>query len=195
MSLPESSATQSPTSAGKFAVLAMLLVGVLAATFAWWWNFNRGRESLHFFGSQAAKLIRTAPTVEILVPLADVAEGESTNDVMQRYGVHGVRRIDVSQARGLIHARTSLLNDASYKSDLHPPLHATAYFICFRDPASEILLGFTEPDGSIQIASSGDYRQLAKKTADGWRSFIKRNVEAAAAKATPPGPARTGPSE
>jgi len=192
MSLPEASATQSGSrGAGKFAVLAMLLVAVLAATFAWWWNLNRGRESLHFFGSQAATLIRTAPTVEILVPLADEAEGESTSDVMQNYGVHAIRRIDVSHARGLIHARTSLLNDSSYNPDRPTNLHVTAYFIRFSGPGSEILLGFTEPDGSIQIASTGDYRQLVKKTADGWRGFIERNVAAT----TPPGPAHTGPSE
>ena len=163
--------------AGRNAVIAMLLVGLLATGFAWWWNFNRGRDSLTFFGAEGARIIRMAPKVEILVPVTDEAAGEPTGNVMRRYGAHAVRRVDVSQARGLIHARTSLLSDSSYAPKTAGLLHTTAYFIRFSDSANQILLGFTEPDGAIQIAESGEYRPLIQKTADGWRQFIERNVK------------------
>src|SRR2546423_4255155 len=83
-------------STGQVAVLTMITVAVMAAGFSWWWNYNRGRKSLEFYGSEAATLIRTAPQVEILR-----AEPETN--------------IDISHAPGLINARASLLSDASYE--------------------------------------------------------------------------------
>ena len=48
-------------------VAGMLGTAVVLAAFAWWWNYNRGRAALAFYGPEAAHLIRTAPTVEILI--------------------------------------------------------------------------------------------------------------------------------
>src|SRR5262245_39105325 len=100
---------QAPTGTGKTAVLAMLAVGVFAAVFAWWWNYNRGRMALEFFGAEAATLIRTAPNVEILRP-----DPESD--------------IDISKAPGLINARASLLSDASYDWKASAPAQQSPLF-------------------------------------------------------------------
>jgi len=62
------SAPRSATTHGQLAVGAMLAIAVFMATFAWWWNFNRGRQALDFYGPEGAILVRTAPTVEYLRP-------------------------------------------------------------------------------------------------------------------------------
>ena len=41
---------------GQFVVGAMLAVAVLMATFAWWWNYNRGIHALNFYGANGAIL-------------------------------------------------------------------------------------------------------------------------------------------
>src|SRR5438128_2232722 len=95
-SSPDFDGTKPGASSGQRAVLAMLAIGILAAVFSWLWNYNRERQSLEFYGPQAATLIRTAPQVEVLRP-----EPEAN--------------IDISKAPGLINARASLLSDASYE--------------------------------------------------------------------------------
>jgi hypothetical protein len=52
---------------GYLVVLAMFALALIAATFAWYVNFNRGRRTLEFFGPEAATLIRTAPKVELIL--------------------------------------------------------------------------------------------------------------------------------
>ncbi|MEX2175960.1 MAG: hypothetical protein WD872_16480 [Pirellulaceae bacterium] len=191
---------------GKLVVLSIFAVALVAASFAWWWNYNRGRKALEFYGPQAARLIRTAPTVEILVPIewGDPAanNGDVDGGVIPDIGYSIRRRIDVSQAPGLIHARTSLLDDASYQWNADQREQVFTYFVRFADGADEVVIAFSEPDGWVMqldsdTSSSNDpsSRVLAKKTAAGWRAFILRNIEAKLAKSTPLAPAHTDPSE
>lgn len=46
------------------------VIAILAGIFAWGWNYNRGRQSLEFFGGEGAKLIRLAPRVAYHSPRA-----------------------------------------------------------------------------------------------------------------------------
>ena len=193
------------TSTGKLAVLAMIAVALVAASFAWWWNFNRGRKTLAFFGPTAARLIRTAPKVEILiVGDSELTVGSDSADekVLIGNGLFPVyRRIDISKAPGLIHARASLLTDSSYTGET--TLTAWGDFkeiVRFADDDGEVYLAISETEQTLHDVSSRKARKLIPKTADGWRQFIERNVKqaeagAAAGTATPPAPARTAPSE
>jgi len=206
---------------GKLAVLAMIAVALLAATFAWWWNFNRGRKTLAFFGPQAARLIRTAPKVEILVVRGPESAGRpasrsflshpSDADQVKFLGTdekalvgNGLfpvyRRIDISEAPGLIHARASLLTDSSYTGET--TMTAQGDFtevVRFADEDGEVFLAFSKQQPDLHVVSEVKAMRLIPKTADGWRQFIERNVKQAEAAqtqaATPPGPARTDPSE
>src|SRR4051812_13324226 len=108
---------ESVGSRGWIAVLTMVGLALAAATFAWWWNYERGHRALAFYGADAATLIRTAPTVELFVsaPLETrPAGGEASHET------GATRQLDISHAPGLIHARTSLLDDASYDWDAAP---------------------------------------------------------------------------
>jgi hypothetical protein len=179
-------------SVGTLVVVSMLLVAALAAGFAWWVNFNRGREALAFYGPEAARLIRTAPKVEILV-LAESTDAAAVANDWTESGLPIERRIDISGARGLLNARTSLLSDASYEPESDPPKQHFPYYIRFADGPDDVVLAFGEPSGYIY--GPRGVERLNQKTADGWREFIERNIKAANARPTPPGPARTAPSE
>src|SRR4051794_22769570 len=98
---------------GHFVVLGMLAVALVAATFAWWWNFQRGRKALEFYGPETATLIRTAPKVELS------RDGEPLRDI--------------SKAKGLLNARTSLLGDASYEGISTSQLARSDFSLRFTD--------------------------------------------------------------
>jgi hypothetical protein len=105
-------------SSGQVAVLGMLALAVGAATFAWWWNYHRGRQALELFGANGAALVRSAKTVEIMAT-------QQTD------------MVDISRAPGLLNARASLLNDASYDwQNSPPPLVDSDAAVRFRDGES-----------------------------------------------------------
>jgi hypothetical protein len=162
------------SSTGKFAVLSMIAVALLAASFAWWWNFNRGRQAMELYGPEAATLIRTAPKVELLT---------------------GGGVIEISKAPGLLNARASLLSDASYRwhesaNGGHPDAA-----VRFSDGQRFVVVEFDFDAEMATASSTGKSAKLMKKTADGWRQFIERNVAAHTKATKPPAPAHTAPSE
>ena len=156
------SATNEPVRAqangrGYVVVVAMFALALVAASFAWYVNFNRGRRTLELFGPEAATLIRTAPKVELVVE-------PDTN-------------VDLSKAPGLLNARTSLLNDASYEwtaaeTSVKDPL----YSVRFSDDQTSIVVLFDLENGVIQ-EPSGKSVKLTKKTAAGWRTYLARHVK------------------
>jgi len=153
---------------GAVAVLAMLGVAILAATFAWWWNFDRGRRTLDLYGPEAATLVRTAPKVELL--------GHPNGD------------IDISKAPGLLNARTSLLSDPSYEwTSSETPFDASQYAVRFSRDGRSATVFFDFENQSINIAPNCRNAKLSKKTADGWRAYIERQVKDKSTKLLAPG--------
>jgi hypothetical protein len=150
---------QTRADTGRTAVLAMLAVGVVAAVFAWWWNYNRGRMALEFYGAEAATLIRTAPQVEILRP---EPEGD----------------IDISQAPGLINARASLLSDASYDWSAAAPAQQSPLFsVRFSRGERSVVVTFDFENRTVTNSSTQRMATLRPKTADGWRQYLARRTE------------------
>ena len=139
----------------------MFAIAALAAAFAWWWNYNRGRKALEFYGPAAATLIRTAPKVELLAPGAE-------------------QPIDISHAPGLINARTSLLNDASYlwtTKTVEPAPQSPA--VRFSDGDNAVVVSFYFPQQEIRTSSTGRIASLTTKTAHGWKQYLSRYIEIA----------------
>jgi hypothetical protein len=142
------------TSTGKLAVLAMIAVALVAATFAWWWNFNRGRKALEFYGPKAATLIRTAPKVELLTETG---------------------AIDISKEPGLLNARASLLSDASYR--WNEPTESSEAADCavrFSTVRDSVVVEFNFSTQSASNSSTNRSAKLAKKTSAGWEKFLAR---------------------
>jgi hypothetical protein len=146
---------------GQLVVLAMFIVAALAATFAWWWNYNRGNQALEFFGPEGALLIRTAPRVTLLPT--------DTN-----------QEIDLSQAPGLLNARASLLSDASFQW-MEPPARAssTTWAVRFSRGDHSVVVAFDFPARAIHTSSTNRSATLSKLTAEGWQKYLDRRRGAA----------------
>jgi len=157
----DSSRIQTSASTGRAAVLAMIAVAVLAAGFSWWWNFNRGRKSLEFYGAEAATLIRTAPKVEILRP-----EPEAN--------------IDISKAPGLLNARASLLSDASYEwNAAHTSQESPLFSVRFSRGERSVVVTFDFENRTVRHSNNERVVALTPKTAEGWQSYLARQTNGA----------------
>lgn len=97
-----SSAVSRGFAAGRHAVLAMLGLAVVLASFAIWFQWNQTRRCLALYGPAAARAIQSASRVE-LWSLA--APGERPR---------AVATLDVSRAPGLVHLRRGLVEDANF---------------------------------------------------------------------------------
>ena len=143
--------------AGSRAVIAMFAVATVAATFGWWWNYNRGIRALEFYGSEGAVLIRTAPAVEYL---------QSSPD----------EPIDISKAPGLINARASLLSDASYDWTATDVRQESPLFsVRFRRGERSIVVTFDFENRTIHASTTKRTAKLVNKTAEGWQSYLARH--------------------
>jgi hypothetical protein len=148
---------------GKIAVLSMFALAIGAATFAWFWNYRRGERCLAFYGSEAATLIRTAPTVEILE--VDPADPLAVT-----------RRIDISHAPGLLNARAALLDDASFIWGARPePAEVNpTRLLRFANADREVRLRLNRERLSLEILPDGNSAVLDAKTSAGWQQFLDR---------------------
>lgn len=159
MSQDQTVTTQVGKTQGQFVVGAMLAVAVLMATFAWWWNYNRGIHALNFYGADGAILLRTAPVVEYL--RSDPEEP-----------------IDISGAKGLINARAALLSDASYDwpaGDVHQ--ESPLFSVRFRRGKQALVVTFDFGNRTIHASTTQRTAKLNKKTAEGWQSYLSRNAK------------------
>ena len=148
-----------PRSHGQWAVVAMLVLAVILAAFGWWWNFDRGRRTLELYGPEGATLIRTAPKVELV--------GDSGGN------------IDISKAPGLLNARTSLLNDASYEwSASATAVEGSKHSVRFSRGDQSIDVIFDFENRSIRTSPQGSSARLKTKTAEGWRNYLERQAKA-----------------
>ena len=106
---------------GKLVLLAMVLVGLGAASFAFWFRYERGKRTIDLWGSDAVLLVRDAEVVELLVlrpadasavdPAAlAAAQAQEAISVAGEH-LHVDEQIDISQARGLVHLRHALVQD------------------------------------------------------------------------------------
>lgn len=165
---------------GRWVVLGLLLLGLAAATGAWLWNYQRGRRALKFLGPATALLIRRAPTVELVLlkPLHDVQPAAASH---QEVVVAGQRcpvaaRIDLSRVPGMLNARTSLLQDASFR-DEPPRPHAGPLpptLLRFADGSREAWIGLDLEAGLVIQPERSLALPLVPKTAAGWRDFLHR---------------------
>jgi hypothetical protein len=102
---------------GKYAILAVLIIGLAGAIGGWWYRSQLQRRAIALWGLESAELMQHAPSVELLklTPLSNDAERDAENRLSfgdARLGI--AERIDVSQAPGLVHLRHSLISDQSF---------------------------------------------------------------------------------
>lgn len=110
---------------GKLVVAAILAVALGLAVFAWYWRWQQGHRAAAFWGAEVSQLIRGARRTELLVlEPADAEAGQPVQaaepaDAASSLSIDGARyriasTLDLSNSPGLIHARHSLTEDASF---------------------------------------------------------------------------------
>lgn len=166
---------------GKLAVLTMFALALAAATFAWWWNYSRGQKCLEFYGKDAALLVRTAKRVELLElsPDNDAPADRTVDRLIINGQTYLLRQItDISQVKGLIHARTSILDDTSFQwhdalIDCRPEF---LYAVRFTGD-SRTTLAFDFSCQTVWHVEQGKAVVLIPKVAQGWESFLTRHAK------------------
>ncbi len=108
----------------RILLLLILALAVVATVFAAWFRWSQGHRALDFWGAERAQQIRFAESIELLwleSPLVDAASRRNLS-VIGTLTIDGVKwrvdqRRDITAARGLVHARQALIQDATFVWD------------------------------------------------------------------------------
>ena len=157
------SSTSPPAAVGSGArlVIGLLLLGITAGVVGIWYQRGQTRRCLAFYGPEAARMVTSAPVVEVWA-LAPTAES----------GVLvALERADVSQAPGLVHLRRGLVEDANFRWQGRPsngagrlPAESWDRALVFADPATgrpPVVLVIDLVEGASAAAGVGELGSLA----------------------------------
>jgi hypothetical protein len=154
-------------SSGKLVVLSIFALAIGMASFALWWNWGMGRRSLDYWGENGALLIRDAKSVT-LVKLKPPLP-------MNPRDLNTAEKKDISDVKGLVHARRAFLEDASF--EWNEPLSAGIewqYAVLFAGEKGHIFVMLDLKDGVVGSSERNQALHLNPKTASGWKLFISR---------------------
>jgi hypothetical protein len=133
-------------SSGSKLVLALGSLAVALGVFSWWYRYESAHRATQFWGPTAAELIVEPGQVEALTLLA-ASEGEpQAGEVLPQLGDGYVvaARLDLAQARGLVHLRHALTSDGNYAWDQpSAELAKWRWALRFHDADQELLVLFT----------------------------------------------------
>jgi hypothetical protein len=105
--------------------------------FAVWFQWSQTRRCLALYGARATRSIQSAPRVELWRLQTDASTGR----------VVALDRIDVSTARGLVHLRRGLVEDANFRWSAEPDRPRSA-------PNWDWAFAFFESPGSAAAAAT-----------------------------------------
>jgi hypothetical protein len=166
---------------GRRAVAGILLIGLVAAAFGWWWNVQRGKRCMAFWGTAAAQRIRLGPQVTVaqLMPADAAAEyaGKPGHVLVLGTEWQLVNEKDISKAPGLIHARNSLLEDASFaweKNPADPPRFG--YLVRFAEGEQTTTAICDVQSGVLVHLETARTAVLTPFTAKAWRRVLERHL-------------------
>lgn len=175
----------SRTSVGTRLVVGLLVLGLTAAGVGIWFQWQQTRRCLEFYGVEAAGQISRAPRVELwsLRPRVDDGHTGRLLTTQQR---------DISAAKGLVHLRRGLVEDANFIWSKPPggdqPLPDAAWDVAlvFADDldAARVVLAValgsdTEPAQLTVLGRPG--RVGLGKMAKGLRDWVAATMAASAA--------------
>ena len=93
---------------GSMLVIGLLILGLLAAGVGVWFQWQQTRRCLAFYGTRATEQISKSPFVE-LWQLKPLSGGRHTGRL------EAVLVEDITEAKGLVHLRRGLVEDANFQ--------------------------------------------------------------------------------
>jgi hypothetical protein len=142
-----------PTSGrGTAIVIGLLLLGLVAAGTGIWYQRGQTRRCLDLYGAEAARHITAAPRVELVRLVSAGAAGR----------LAAVDRRDITSAKGLVHLRRGLVEDANFlwpsaATENRLPENAWDLGLVFSDPAlpeqppTILVIDFDESGGHAAV--------------------------------------------
>lgn len=147
--------------AGRLVVVAMVALGIGAAVTGIAFQRSQTRRCLSFLGREAARRISESPHVELLRVAATAQAGRLVV----------VDRRDISAARGLVHLRRGLVEDANYDwprdgGTQRLPASSWDWAIVFADSATAATRG----DATVLVFDLG--ARDGSEPRNGWMAVV-----------------------
>jgi len=120
---PGAPAANATPGGGTRLVVGLLALATALAMFAVWFQWRQTRRCLEFYGAEQARRIQSSPRVELWLLANGGVNGREPPDGLdgkahcgspERLELRPSRRLDVSRAKGLVHLRRGLVEDANF---------------------------------------------------------------------------------
>lgn len=163
---------------GKLAIVGIFGVSIGMAVFAWWYRYEQGNQSLAFWGSETAVLINGAQRVELLKLAESTGEGESIDIDGRAWTVE--QAVDVSQARGMLHARHSLVEDVTFRWEESATGEAPAwtYALRFEGGGGKAIVAFDTEQALVHLVGSEQAALIQPDISAGFQRIFDRELSA-----------------
>lgn len=185
------------TISGKTAIVTVALVSVGLACFAWWFRYQQGNAAIEFWSADAAQRIRHARQVELLQLTPTSARANDASAQKTKIGelaaisIDGesyaiTRRLNVSRAPGLVHARHSLIVDRNFEwtsAGKPPPIWDFA--IRFSDGRRHTTVLLDYETRAIKALGGERTVRLSERIVEGMRDYADRQFRSAEASQGP----------
>jgi hypothetical protein len=168
---------------GAMLVIALAAAGLAAASIAVWYQHRQTRRALDLWGAAAAQRIERA----VLVELLELQDGSGADGGTGQSRWDAASAIDISHARGSLHFRRSLLQDANFHwnsaGDTGIQTISVSdwdYAVRFSDEEASVVVLFDVDGGLIaKQASNTRIVRLTEKTSQGLELFFEEAIAAA----------------
>ncbi len=140
-----------PPSRGRSLVVGLVLLGLIAAATGIAYQRWQTRRCLDFYGPEVARLVASAPRVELLTLAPGAGPGRLVATMVR----------DVTNAKGLVHLRRGLVEDANFAwvdsaGPARRPDGAWDLALVFSDPKvpaarATLVIDLDEQTGSVAV--------------------------------------------
>jgi len=166
---------------GQFVILFVVVVAIAAAVVAWWVQYTRGRQAKEFWSTSGAQIVRFPDQVEGFVldpPVADAAIAQQQIEDDSRWS--HVDKVDITRARGLVHARQALIVDASYDWDSEddPTAARLTHALRFTDGSDRVLVLLDLERRWLRYVQGDRQVRMGERLAAGLRTFLGEQLGA-----------------
>jgi hypothetical protein len=172
---------------GKLAIIGMLSVAGCLALFGWWWRYEQANQASAWWGNQHIHAILTpeSATAFRVHPLkADEASADSTELFeFQKVKLEGEKPVEITNARGFLHARHSLTQDISFEwsgttdAEASPSVPRWEYGLRLLHGNKPTTLLFDFEQRWLGIVEAQKRIRLVEHTNRGWQSYLQRTLE------------------